>query len=90
MNRLRTEVHDILIDAVNNGITDDAALDYAIRTAAKVVEKVAIFVDKNGDIALSCGSEWLYQSDKGQETALALVGDVLDYLNVYASNEDSE
>lgn len=90
MNRLRTEVHDILIDAVNNGITDDAALDYAIRTAAEVVEKVAAFVDKNGDIALSCGSEWLYQSDKGQETALALVGDVLDYLNVYASNEDSE
>lgn len=90
MNRLRTEVHDILIDAVNNGITDDAALDYAIRTAAEVVEKVAAFVDKNGDIALNCGSEWLYQSDKGQETALALVGDVLDYLNVYASNEDSE
>lgn len=32
------------------------------------------FVDRNGYIALSCGSEWLSQSDYGQVDAIQLVG----------------
>lgn len=90
MNRLKAEVHDVLIDAVENGISNDGDFDFAVRTSAAVVKKITDFVDKNGDISLSCGSEWLYQSDEGQVNALALVGEILDSLSRFASNEDCE
>lgn len=44
------------------------------------------FVDKYGDIALSCGGEWLYQDDEGQIDALELVSDILDILGQYENN----
>lgn len=46
------------------------------------------FLDKHGNIALSCGSEWLYQDDKGQIDALELVADILDVLSPLAEDED--
>lgn len=45
------------------------------------------FVDKHENIALSCGSEWLYQNDEGQVDALELVGDILDIIGQYENNE---
>lgn len=32
------------------------------------------------DLAVQCGSEWLYQSNDCQVDALELVGNILDYL----------
>ena len=46
------------------------------------------FVNKHGDIALSCAGEWLYQDDRGQEDALELVADILEVLSSLAEDED--
>lgn len=86
--RLKEEVYDVLIDAVNNGIEDDAKFDFAVRDSAKIIKLICDFCEKNGDIALQCGSEWMYQSDKGQEDGLELVGNILDKLESYAEPEE--
>lgn len=46
------------------------------------------YVDKHGDIALSCGSEWMFQDDMGQVDAMNLVGDILDVLHGFAEDEN--
>lgn len=45
------------------------------------------FVDKHGDIALSCAGEWLYQDDRGQVDALELVANILEVLSPLAEEE---
>ena len=45
------------------------------------------FINKHGDIALSCAGEWLYQDDKGQVDALELVADILEVLSPLAEEE---
>ena len=46
------------------------------------------FVDKHGDIALSCAGEWLYQDDRGQVDALELVANILEALSPLAEEEE--
>ena len=46
------------------------------------------FVDKYGDIALSCAGEWLYQDDRGQVDALELVANILGVLSPLAEEEE--
>ena len=46
------------------------------------------FVDKHGNIALSCAGEWLYQDDKGQVDALELVADILEVLSQLSDDGD--
>ena len=46
------------------------------------------FVDKHGDIALSCAGEWLYQDDSGQVDALELVANILEALSPLAEEEE--
>ena len=48
------------------------------------------YVDKHGDIALSCGSEWMYQDDEGQVDALNLVANILDALQDFAEDEEDD
>lgn len=48
------------------------------------------YVDKHGDIALSCGSEWMFQDDEGQVDALDLVGNILDILQDFPDDEQDE
>lgn len=48
------------------------------------------FVDKHGDIALSCAGEWLYQDDRGQVDALELVANILEVLSPLAEEEDED
>ena len=52
----------------------------------KLIDK---FVDKHGNIALSCAGEWLYQDDRGQVDALELVANILEVLSPLA-DEDYE
>ena len=46
------------------------------------------FVDKHGNIALSCAGEWLYQDDGGQVDALELVANILEVLSPLADEDD--
>ena len=48
------------------------------------------YVDKHGDITLSCGSEWMYQDDEGQVDALNLVANILDALQDFAEDEEDD
>ena len=48
------------------------------------------FVDKHGDIALSCAGKWLYQDDRGQVDALELVANILEVLSPLAEEEDED
>lgn len=47
-------------------------------------------MDKHGDIALSYGSEWMFQDDEGQVDALELVGNILDVLQDFPDDEEDE
>lgn len=46
------------------------------------------FVDKHGNIALSCAGEWLYQDDGGQVDAIELVANILEVLSPLADEND--
>lgn len=56
--------------------------------AEPILKLIDRFVDKHGNIALSCAGEWLYQDDKGQVDALKLVADILEVLSPLADDED--
>lgn len=62
----------------------------ALDSAIKVFKLIDQYTSKH-DLALSCGGEWMYQSDRGQIDALALVSKILDRLSEYAeADEDDE
>lgn len=73
-----------------NGIDDDEALDTVLYEFVNVFTLINNYVKKHGNIALSCGGEWMYQSDRGQVDALQLVSNILDKLYSYAEPEDEE
>ena len=56
--------------------------------AEPILKLIDKFVDKHGNIALSCAGEWLYQDDKGQVDALELVANILEVLNPLADEDD--
>lgn len=84
-----------LVKAAENirqyGIEDDGeALDTVLYEFINVFSSINKYVDKHGNIALSCGGEWMYQNDKGQVDALELVSDILDKLWDYAEPEEED
>lgn len=88
--KLKTELYDVLIDAIENGIDDPEKLTYAIEDVCGLVLLPIIkYCEKHGSLSLQCGSEWLYQCDKAQVDALKLVGDVLDNLTEYSEEDDN-
>ena len=62
--------------------------DITAQVITGVFESIRKYINKHGEIAISCGSEWLFQSDSGQVDALKLVGDILDKLSVFVENEE--
>lgn len=72
-------------DGIND--VDGEEFDTAVRTAIDVFDIIKDYVKSNGDISLSCGSEWLFQDDKGQVNALDLCGHILDRLEEYAEDD---
>lgn len=56
--------------------------------AEPILQLIDKFVDKHGNIALSCAGEWLYQDDRGQVDALELVADILEVLSPLADEDD--
>ena len=56
--------------------------------AEPILKLIDKFVDKHGNIALSCASEWLYQDDRGQVDALELVANILEVLSPLADEDD--
>lgn len=88
MSILRNQTIDVINDALENGIDDAGALDEACRAVCDVMELVCRYVEKHGNISLSVGSEWMYDSDKAQVDALALVAKILDSLSEYAEEDD--
>lgn len=88
---LKENLYDVLIEFVETGeMSDPQKLTYAIEDAAKIVKHICDFVEENGELALACGGEWLYQSDEGQANALELVSWILDDLNEYADESEWE
>lgn len=86
--RLKTEVYDVIINALENGIDDPGEFTEACFAAAGVMKRICGYIEKHGDIALSVGSEWMYQDDNAQVDALQLVADILDDLEGYAEYND--
>ena len=56
--------------------------------AEPILKLIDKFVDKHGNIALSCAGEWLYQNDRGQVDALELVANILEVLSPLADADD--
>lgn len=56
--------------------------------AEPILKLIDKFVDKHGNIALSCAGEWLYQDDRGQVDALELVANILEVLSPLADADD--
>ena len=56
--------------------------------AEPILKLIDKFVDKHGNIALSCAGEWLYQDDRGQVDALELVANILEMLSPLADEDD--
>ena len=56
--------------------------------AEPILKLIDKFVDKHGNIALSCAGEWLYQNDRGQVDALELVANILEVLSPLADEDD--
>ena len=52
--------------------------------AEPILKLIDKFVDKHGNIALSCAGEWLYQDDRGQVDARELVANILEGLSLLA------
>lgn len=89
--KLKTELYDVLMDAIENGIDDPQKLTYAINDVCEyVLMPIIKYCEDHSGLALQCGSEWLYQSDEAQEGALELVGRILDKLEDYAEDENGE
>ena len=85
---LRKQTLDVIIDALENGINGVEDLDKACRVVCCVMGLICDFVETHGNIALSVGSEWLWDDDRAQVDALHLVGNILDELSEYAKEED--
>ena len=56
--------------------------------AEPILKLIDKFVDKHGNIALSCAGEWLYQDDRGQVDAIELVANILEVLSPLADEDD--
>lgn len=91
MKRTLKELVEAAKNIRQNGIEDDGeTLDDVLFAFNLVFSRIDKYVNKHGNIALSCGSEWMYQSDRGQEDALDLVGNILDGLEDYAEIEEEK
>lgn len=88
MSRLRTETIDVINEALDNGVEDASGFDEACRVVCRVMEMTCDFVETHGNIALSVGSEWMWDDDRAQVGALHLVGNILDELSEYAEERD--
>lgn len=86
--RLKTEVYDVIINALENGIDDPGKFTEACFASAGAMKRICDYVEKHGDVALSIGSEWIYQDDEAQVDALQLVADIIDDLEGYAEYND--
>jgi hypothetical protein len=80
------EFMDLLLN--KNFISDPVKADIVRNTVEGVFELIEGYIKIHGDIALSCGSEWMYQDDRGQVDALELVGRILDSLNIFVAEEE--
>lgn len=89
-SKLRLELHDYLVECINNGIDDEGKFSMAVLDAAKIIKRVCDYIEKHGTISLACGAEWMYQDDDGQIDALELVAQILDDLEDYSEREDEE
>lgn len=75
-----------MINALRRGVISDADKE----TLIGVLDKIAKFVEENGEISIACGSEWLYQSDEAQVDGLELIAGILDSLSCYADSGEED
>ena len=82
---------DVLLNVVREGLPASFCVaDRMIREVSDIIKMIAEYVEKHGNIALLCGSEWLYQDDAGQVDAIELVSKILDRMSGYADKEEGE
>ena len=62
MKRTLNELIDMASNIRRNGIEDDGeTLDDVLYEFEKIFSLINKYVNKHGNIALSCGSEWMYK-----------------------------
>lgn len=79
----------VMKDAIE-GEWDGQKLTTVLEESITIFGLINDFCKAHGNISLSCGSEWLFQSDNGRIDALDLVGTILDALEEYAEPEDEQ
>lgn len=74
----------------NRIATTQEEFDIVTHAAEDVFKLIEQYIKEHGNIALSCGSEWMFQDDNGQLNALDLVGKILDRLSIFAFTEEDD
>ena len=74
----------------NKIATTQEEFEIVTKTTEDVFKLIEQYIKQHGNLALSCGSEWMYQDDDGQVDALELVGNILDRLSMFAMTNDEE
>jgi len=64
--------------------------DITTNVVEDIFKLINKYINKHGDLALLCGSEWLFQNDDGQVDALELVGNILDKMSILTEIEDED
>lgn len=78
------EYLEIVLD--NKIVTTQEEFNIVSQTNKEIFKLIQSYIEKHGDVAITCGSEWMYQDDNGQTDALKLVGNILDTLNIFDTN----
>lgn len=89
MTRLDREFFDPIWGVLEYGAISSE--QRAAKTAQKIMKKLRDYCETFGSSSVYCGSEWMFQDDDAQVSALDLVAEILDDLSEYADpNEDEE
>lgn len=87
--RLKKEVYDWLISIKDSNPFYPEPLHKALDHTAAVMKLIGKFAAEHPR-SLSCGADWLYQSDEGQVDALELVARILICLEDYADKSEDD
>ena len=86
---IKKDVIDVVTKLVDDGIEQQKKVNNALCMSLDILELVQKYTEKH-ELALSVGSEWLFQDDRGQVDALDLVGKILDRLVECNDTENEE
>ena len=87
---INTELYDRMYPAASEVVIDAEYKEVEDKKEPEIEDKISELITKYAskhDLAKSCGSEYIYQSDSAQVDAIELVSKIFD---LYASQEEEE